>query len=77
MLDDLRNPQEQPYGETPYQNAYEVDDLQSDDIAPPTPRFLGMTPFQRFVIVFLLFMLTCVLGSFCLLITEKVVPPIF
>jgi hypothetical protein len=73
MLDDLRNPSEQPYGENPIQ----ADDFPQDDIKPPTPRFLGMTPFQRFVIVFLIFMLVCVLGSFCLLVTEKVVPPIF
>jgi hypothetical protein len=73
MLDDLRNTSNQTYTE----NTIQSDDFPEYDVKPPTPRFLGMTPFQRFVIVFLLFMLTCVLGSFCLLITEKVVPPIF
>jgi hypothetical protein len=73
MLDDLRNPNDQTYEE----NTIQADDFPDYDSKPPTPRFLGMTPFQRFVIVFLIFMLTCVLGSFCLLVTEKIVPPIF
>jgi len=76
MLDDLRTPQEETYPQAAdqareYYSTYPVEEK------PPTPRFLGMTPFQRFVIIFLIFMLTCVLGSFCLLVTEKVVPPIF
>jgi hypothetical protein len=73
MLDDFRNTSEQPYTEetvqTNEQPAYEY--------KPAAPRFLGMTPFQRFIIVFLIFMLTCVLGSFCLLVTEKIIPPFF
>jgi len=73
MLDDLRNTSDQTYVETTIQ----ADDFAEYDSKPPAPRFLGMTPFQRFVIVFLIFMLTCVLGSFCLLVTEKVILPIF
>jgi hypothetical protein len=37
--------------------------------------FLGMTPPQRFIIAVMLLMMTCILGMFCLLVTEKVVPP--
>jgi hypothetical protein len=37
--------------------------------------FLGMTPAQRFVIALLLFLMTCLLGTFCLLVTERVVLP--
>jgi len=35
-------------------------------------RFLGMTPVQRFVVALLLFFLVCVMGSFFLLITQKI-----
>jgi len=35
--------------------------------------FLGMTPGQRFVLVFLLFVLTFVFSSACLLVTQKIV----
>jgi hypothetical protein len=37
-------------------------------------QFLGMTAPQRFVIAFMLLMMTCILGAFCLLVTEKIVP---
>jgi hypothetical protein len=72
MLDDFRN--------TPEQQPYQEETVQTNDLPEykqPTPRFLGMTPFQRFIIIFLLFMLVCVLGSFCLLVTEKIIPPFF
>jgi hypothetical protein len=39
--------------------------------------FLGMTAPQRFVIVLMMLFMTCILGTFCLLITEKIVPPFF
>jgi len=38
-------------------------------------KFLGMTPAQRFVIALMLLMITCLLSTFCLLVTEKVIPP--
>jgi hypothetical protein len=41
------------------------------------PAFLGMTAAQRFVIVLMMFIMTCILGTFCLIITEKIVPPFF
>lgn len=37
--------------------------------------FLGMTAAQRLVIALMLLMLTCLLSTFCLLATQKVVPP--
>jgi len=74
MLDDFRNTNEPQYGEETVQS----NDLPAyDELKPAPSRFLGMTPFQRFIIVFLVFMLTCVLGSFCLLVTEKIIPPFF
>lgn len=38
-------------------------------------RILGMTPFQTFFISFLLFLLTCILSSSCLLVTGRVAVP--
>jgi hypothetical protein len=72
MLDDLRN-------STPNQNYNNLPPIQQKDYQEGTPkkRFLGMTPFQRFIIVFLLFLISCVLVSFCLLLTEKIVLPFF
>jgi hypothetical protein len=72
MLDDLRN-------STPNQNYNNPPPTQQHDDLDGTPkkRFLGMTPFQRFVIVLLLFLISCVLVSFCLLLTEKIVLPFF
>ncbi len=40
--------------------------------APAQAQFLGMTPIQRFVIAFLILMMTCILGLFFLLITETI-----
>ena len=39
--------------------------------------FLGMTPGQRLIIAIMLMMLTCIMGTFCLAITEKVFTPAF
>ena len=39
--------------------------------------FLGMTAAQRFVLVLMLFIMTCILGTFCLIITQKVALPFF
>jgi hypothetical protein len=33
----------------------------------------GLSPVQRFIIMLLIFLLTCVMGSLCLLLTGKVV----
>lgn len=37
--------------------------------------FLGMTAPQRMVIAVLFLLMTCVLGSFCLLVTGRIFPP--
>jgi hypothetical protein len=37
--------------------------------------FLGMTPIQRFVIAVMVLLMVCVMGSFMLLVTEKVFLP--
>ena len=73
MLDDLRNaaanPPELPPDQTP-----------PSGFSPRQRRtgsFLGMTAGQRFVLVLLLFMMSCVMGAGCLLLTGKVYLPIF
>ncbi len=39
------------------------------------PEFLGMTPGQRFVLAFLLFLTAALLSAFCLLVAGKVALP--
>jgi hypothetical protein len=69
MLDDLRstasNSPEPSTGQTPLRDV------------PQKERgmFLGMTAGQRFVIALMLFMMSCVLGAGCLLLTGKVYLP--
>lgn len=65
MLDDLR----QQADTTPFEAEA------SKQWVPPRRHFLGMTPFQRFVIALMLLFITCLLSSFCLLVTEKIVIP--
>lgn len=38
--------------------------------------FLGLTPAQRFVIALMILLITCILTTFSLLVTEKIVPPL-
>jgi hypothetical protein len=76
MLDDLRtNKQNQQGHNDPFPQAEEIYNSTSEKDSGGN--FLGMTAAQRFIIVMLLFVLTCVLGSFGLILTEKVVLPIF
>lgn len=61
------------------------DELETEGVEDENPRFrhpaaqpkrlLGMTPAQRFVIAVLLLMMTCILSSFFLLVTERIAPP--
>ncbi len=75
MLDDLRN-------SASYQDELETPAEIEQELLPGVPTrqkepFLGMTASQRFVIALLLLFMVCLLGSFFLLITESVVPPMF
>ncbi len=71
MFDDLRQQSDESSFEQP----------KAEEKAPvrlprrPERRFLGMTAAQRFVIAMLLLIMVCLLGSFCLLLFQKVVPP--
>ncbi len=70
MLDDLRSSAASSF--------YEEESTENEETLTKEPRrqrgpFLGMTAAQRFVLALLLLMMTCVLGAFCLLVTEKMV----
>ncbi|MEJ2447386.1 MAG: hypothetical protein P8Y37_05520 [Anaerolineales bacterium] len=60
-------------------NQFEDDfDFSEDDVwgePEPKPQFLGMTPGQRFVLAFLLFLTATLLSAFCLLVAGKVALP--
>lgn len=72
MLDDLRNSASQSSGQTPDQAPFQ--DLNRQRQRPP---FLGMSAVQRFVLALLLFLMSCVLGAGCLILTGKVYLPFF
>lgn len=66
MLDDLRDEFSTSFEETPTVPPF---------AATPRPKrnrpFLGMTAFQRFVLAFLLMLVTCLLGTMVLVVTGK------
>ena len=73
MFDDLRQQADQSaFDSAPEErDAYTMHEI----TAPPRDRLLGMTPVQRFVIVVMLFLMTLITGSLCLLVTQKVSLP--
>jgi hypothetical protein len=73
MFDDLRQQANQsPLGQP--EEEPDVYDMK-EATAQPRDRLLGMTPAQRFVIAVMLLMMTLILGSLCLLVTEKIFLP--
>lgn len=72
MFDDFRQQADQ--------SGLDEGDENQGILPPPVPRrsnrILGMTPAQRFLIAAMLLMMTCLLSTLCLLVTEKVFPPI-
>ena len=70
MLDDLRNSAASSYLE---EEEYLEEELETKE--KEQKLFLGMTAPQRFVIILMLLMMSCVLGTLCLVLTEKVALP--
>jgi hypothetical protein len=71
MFDDLRA----QANEAMFDEQEEVADaytFRTELSSRPRGHFLGMKPSQRFVIAVMLFMMTCILSAFCLMVTEKV-----
>ena len=82
MLDDLRDSATESYLDDDEEEFFDADDL--DDIIDGDQGgkrsgkpFLGLTPAQRFIIALILFLMTCVLGAFCLVLTGKMWLPFF
>jgi hypothetical protein len=65
-LDDIRNQ---------FDDDFEFSEEQVWGDPEPKPQFLGMTPAQRFILAFLLFLAATILSVFCLLVTGKVALP--
>jgi hypothetical protein len=65
MLDDLRRQ---------ISSTFEEEEPPSPPPRPPT-KFLGMSPFQTFIIAVMILSMTCLLSTACLLATGRVVPP--
>lgn len=70
MLDDLRSSAASSFYE---EETTENEEALAKEHHRQRGPFLGMTAAQRFVLALLLLMMTCVLGAFCLLVTEKMV----
>ena len=68
MLDDFREQADSP--------AFEGEDVPAFyETRRSERRFLGMSPAQRWVVALILLLVTCLLGTFCLLATERIVLP--
>lgn len=77
MFDDLRQQGEKPLAdfEQPEEEQPALKRVARRRSRYTQTRFLGMTAPQRFVIAVMLLMMTCLLGTFCLLVTQRIVPP--
>jgi hypothetical protein len=71
MLDDFLNDDDEI---TTFLDELE-EDYDDGGNGAPQVGFLGMTPFQRFVVSILFFLMVVVAGSFCLLITGSISLP--
>jgi hypothetical protein len=70
MLDDLRQQSDDDFfSEEEDVYAYK------ETSVPASAQFLGMTPVQRFVIAAMVLLMVCILGSFFLLVSEKIYLP--
>ncbi len=72
MFDDLRQQADDTSFEEE-QDAYSY----KDQVRKPKRSFLGMTPLQRFVVAMMLLLMTCMLSTLLLLVTEKIYIPGF
>jgi hypothetical protein len=77
MYDDLRQPGDKPLTEFEQPEEQQPGPKRASrrGYRYAQARFLGMTAPQRFVIAVMLLMMTCLLGVFCLLVTQRIVPP--
>jgi hypothetical protein len=68
MFDDLRQQADSSM-------MFDDEDADALEMQPRQRPFLGMTPVQRFVIALMLLVIVCILSSFCLVVSERVMLP--
>jgi ABC-type Na+ efflux pump permease subunit len=70
MFDNLRN----QANSSAFEDEAQFQSAEGSNAAPRRApgRFLGMSPMQRFVIVFMLMILVCTVGAMFLLVTGKI-----
>ncbi len=81
MLDDFRDVgdfveddgMDHAYDEEPFDD----EDGEAEAVIAGDDLMFGMTPTQRFVLAVLFFLSMCLLGTFCLLVTEKIALPLY
>jgi hypothetical protein len=78
MFDDLRKSAlesvESPE-QKPEENLPEMDEFGQEPMEERT--FLGLTAMQRFILALALLFMTCLLSGVCLVLTQKVVIPMY
>lgn len=75
MFEDFRKQtDESPFASQPPEEENLREELMVNE---PELHFLGMTAFQRFALMLLLFIMITILGVLFLLITDTVAPPAF
>jgi hypothetical protein len=78
MLDDLRDSATESYMEEEEGGFYEDEAVEGDGGNGGKKKpLMGLNPAQRFIIAFIVFLMTCVLGAFCLILTGKMWLPFF
>jgi hypothetical protein len=73
MLDDLREQASSSDLFEGEENGFEYSDAKAPQ--KTLKLFLGMTPVQRLVITVMILLMICVMGSFFLLVTERIYLP--
>lgn len=82
MFEEFRQQAEEAeYEQNPVQDVEKVETAVEDIRVPirlsRPKRILGMTAPQRFIIAFMLLLQVILIGSMFLLVTQKIVPPLF
>ncbi|HNS06414.1 MAG TPA: hypothetical protein PKZ26_00020 [Anaerolineaceae bacterium] len=72
MLDDLRNSVNSAYEE----ELIEEEHIRGGRYTIERPPFLGMSPFQRFIVALVFFLMVAILGILLLVVFQKIMPPI-
>jgi hypothetical protein len=76
MFDDLRKSALESYEKDKEPEEAPVIEEEHEE-ARKESTFLGLSAPQRFIISLFILLMTCLLGGFCLILTEKVVVPFF